>query len=89
MDCRDGTFLENQQMPVGHDGGDLDDDIPVRVQPRHFEIDPDQVIPGLHFTRLPVPRRYFGIVAGIAREAAEQHFSARKRSMRSSIGNHG
>ena len=37
-------FGDQVQLGVGHDRGDLDDVVDVRVQPGHFEVDPDEVV---------------------------------------------
>ena len=39
-----GPLREDVQMGVGDNGGDLDDAVIGRVQPGHFQVDPDQVV---------------------------------------------
>jgi hypothetical protein len=41
-------FGQRVQLAVGDDGGHLDDDVVVRIQAGHFQIDPDQVLWVLH-----------------------------------------
>jgi len=38
------SFCHDPQVRVRHDRRDLDDVIPVRVQPGHFEIDPHEIV---------------------------------------------
>ena len=41
-------FGQGVQFAVGDDGGHLDDDVAVRIQAGHFQVDPDQVLWVLH-----------------------------------------
>ncbi|MCY1368163.1 hypothetical protein D9M69_551300 [compost metagenome] len=42
------AFGQGVQVTVGDDGGHFDDDVGVRVQTGHFQVDPDQVLWVLH-----------------------------------------
>ena len=44
VDGEHGALRKNVQLPIRHDGGDLDDRLPLRVEPGHFQIDPDQTL---------------------------------------------
>src|SRR5690606_22185740 len=48
VDGEHGTFGEDRELLVGHDGRDFDDAVRLRVEPRHLEIDPDQVLAAIH-----------------------------------------
>ena len=37
-----GTLCDDVQLVVGHDRGDLDDDVAGRLEPGHLEIDPGE-----------------------------------------------
>ncbi|MCY1184852.1 hypothetical protein D9M73_255790 [compost metagenome] len=42
------TFGQGVQVAIGDNGGHFDDDIGIRVQTGHFQVDPDQVLRVLH-----------------------------------------
>ncbi len=46
-------FADDVQLLVGHDGGDLDDEVGVRLEPGHLEVDPDQVVGTAHRPGFP------------------------------------
>ena len=48
-----GPLIENIQVLVGDDGGDFDDAVGVRIEPGHFEIDPDEIF-FVQFGHVPV-----------------------------------
>ena len=48
----DGALGENLKVGVGHHCGDFNDDVVIRVEPCHFQVDPDQVTFVIH-------KRYF------------------------------
>ncbi|MNR13010.1 hypothetical protein D3C85_1293920 [compost metagenome] len=54
MDGDDRAFGEGIEFAVGDDGGHFDDDVMIRIQAGHFQIDPDQVLWVLHGS---APRR--------------------------------
>ena len=42
---RDGRALsQNVQVRIGHQGGDFDNAIALRIQPCHLKIDPNEVV---------------------------------------------
>ena len=42
---RDGRALsQNVQVGIGHQGGDFDNAIALRIQPCHLKIDPNEVV---------------------------------------------
>ncbi len=43
-DREDGAFRDHVQRGIRHHGGDFEDDIGIRVQARHFEVDPGEVV---------------------------------------------
>src|SRR3984885_2811010 len=44
----DRTFGEHVEVFVGYDRGDLDDEIGLRLEPGHFQIDPNEIFGGFH-----------------------------------------
>ncbi len=44
----DRALGQDLELRVGDDGGDLDDPVGIRIEPGHFQIDPDQVVPIRH-----------------------------------------
>jgi hypothetical protein len=44
MYCDDRTFAPDTELRVRHDRPDLDDSISIRVQTRHFEVNPDEIV---------------------------------------------
>jgi hypothetical protein len=48
VDRQHRAFGEDREFLVGDHGGDLDDDVRVRLQPGHLQIDPDQVVGARH-----------------------------------------
>ena len=48
VDGDDRAFGQGIEVAVGDDGGHFDDDVVVRVQTGHFQVDPDQVLWVLH-----------------------------------------
>jgi hypothetical protein len=44
MDRNDGTLGQDAKIAVGDHGRDLEDTIGRGVEPRHLEIEPDQII---------------------------------------------
>lgn len=48
VDGDDRTFSQGIEVAVGNDGGHFDNDVVVRVQTGHFQVDPDQVLRVLH-----------------------------------------
>jgi hypothetical protein len=43
MDDNAGTFLDDFQVAIGDNGGNLQDDVFPRIQAGHFQVDPDQI----------------------------------------------
>jgi ribosome biogenesis GTPase / thiamine phosphate phosphatase len=48
MDRDDRTFGEHIEVFVGYDRGDLDDEVGLRLEPGHFQIDPNEIFGGFH-----------------------------------------
>ncbi len=44
---------QNYQLFVGHDRGDLDDDVRIRLEAGHLQIDPDEVVRARHGRPFP------------------------------------
>ena len=44
MDGQLRAFGQHLKMGIGHESGDFDDAVAVRIKPGHLQIDPDQVI---------------------------------------------
>ena len=43
VDDETRALCQNFEIGAGHDRGDLDDGAPLRIQPGHLQIDPNQV----------------------------------------------
>ena len=42
------AFIDGLQIAVRHDASDFDNDMPIRFQPRHFEVNPYQLVAVCH-----------------------------------------
>ena len=64
MHCEHRSFGQHIEVFVGYDRRDLDDDIGIGLQTRHFKIDPNQIFGGFH--RVSVRSAHRGSVGMVA-----------------------
>ena len=48
MDGDNRTFSQGVEVAVGDDGGHFNNDVVIRIQTGHFQVDPDQVLRVVH-----------------------------------------